>query len=224
MTRTCCALLAVFPVLALEARADWAVGTSYQLSFINFPVDGAITTTLDQTTKTVNTNLTVKETIYADGPNSAWIDFYFSTIDGTPIASNLSGTWRIDINGVQTTEPAMTTGYYVYWTVDGTPVSPLSGFGGFTSIAPIPTDPDAGNAFVNMIPPEGPKSSFDYFAFLAPYNYLGSSGASILEVNGFHAAIRVNFREPDPVPSPSAAALGVIGTAMVGLRRRTGTA
>ena len=99
--------LAVLLLLAAahDAHAGWLIGSSYQLDFTNFPVDSSTTATLDLTTKTVNTNLTVTEQIFQDGPNSQWIDFNFKTIDGGPLASNLNSNWQININGVEVAPP-----------------------------------------------------------------------------------------------------------------------
>src|ERR1700735_1174902 len=93
--------------MAHEARAGWLVGSSYQLDFINFPVTSSTTATLDLTTKVVNTDLTVGEQIFQDGPSSQWIDFNFKTIDGGPLASNLNANWQININGVDVAAPSL---------------------------------------------------------------------------------------------------------------------
>lgn len=207
---------------AHEARADWLVGSSYQLDFTNFPVNASTTATLDLTTKTVNSNLTVVEKIFQDGPNSQWVDFNFESINGGPLASNFNSTWRIDVTGVDVAAPAMGSGFYFYWTIDGAPVSPIFPFSGLTSIAPIPTAPLDGPAYVALgFPPFGPLDSFDAFAFISPYSFISAGGMDPNKVNGFHVGIRET--NVPSVPEPSSLALaggGAVGLIGFALRRR----
>jgi PEP-CTERM motif len=210
---------------AQEARAGWLVGSSYQLDFINFPVDSSTTATLDLTTKTVNTNLTVTEQIFQDGPNSQWIDFNFKTIDGGPLASNINSNWQININGVEVAAPSLGSGFYFYWTVNDTPVAPIFPFGGFGNIAPIPTAPSLGSAYVNNgFPPYGPLDSFDAFASVSPYSFISSGGMDPATVNGFHVGIEET--NVQSVPEPASVALlgmGVPAILWYAWRRRSET-
>jgi hypothetical protein len=204
--------LAVLLLLASahDAHAGWLIGSSYQLDFTNFPVDSSTTATLDLTTKTVNTNLTVTEQIFPDGPNSQWIDFNFKTIDGGPLASNFGSNWQININGVEVAAPSLGSGFYFYWTVNDAPVASIVPFGSFGGVAPIPTDPSAGSAYVvDGFPPFGPQSSFDAFAFVSPYSFIGSGGMDPATANGFHVGIRETNAQS--VPEPTSLSLGGFG-------------
>ena len=131
------------------------------------------------------------EQIFQDGPNSQWIDFNFQSINGGPLASNFNSTWQISIDGVEVAQPALGSGFYFYWTVNGTPVTPIFPFGGFGSIAPIPTDPAEGR----------PTSTTDFHLTarsahsMRPRSshHIASSaqaGWTRRRFNGFHVGIR----------------------------------
>jgi hypothetical protein len=214
--------VAVMLLLAVahEARADWQVGSSYQLDFINFPVNSSTAATLDLTTKTVNSNLTVAETIFQEGPDSQWIDLNFESINGGPLASNFNSTWRIDVTGIDVNQPGMGTGFYFYWSVNGAPVAPIFPFGSLGNIAPIPTNPALGPAYVNDGFSFGPLNSFDASAFVSPYSFIGAGGMNPATVNGFHIGIReINAAVPEPssLALASVGGLGLVGSV---LRRR----
>lgn len=180
----------------VNAQAGWQVGSSYDIRLQNFPNAGVVNTsaTLDLTTKTVATNLSVKEFIFADGPNSTWLELDFETLDGGPLASSPDAHWQIDVTGIDTTAPALGSGFYYYWSVDGTPVSPIFAFGGFLNISTIPAGaPSSGPAYVNVgFPPFGPLTEFGTFAFVSPYSFARDGGIPIDTANGFHMGVRIN--------------------------------
>lgn len=206
---------------AMQAHAGFAIGSSYHVSLTNAPVNGSVDVTLDLTTKVVVPNLTVTETLYFEAPNSQWIDLYFETINGGPIAGNINASWQINVSGLDVTVPALGTGFYNYWTVNDVPVNPIFPFGAIGGVAPIPTNPGAGPAYTATgFPPYGPLSEFATFLFVNPYSFASNGGIPVSTANGFHMGVRI---QETGVPEPSTIAAAIGGMLLVAgaARRRT---
>ncbi|MFO0957165.1 MAG: PEP-CTERM sorting domain-containing protein [Isosphaeraceae bacterium] len=200
---------------AAPARADFLIGGTYQLELTNAPVTATTTQTLNLVAnKTVASNLMLTEKIYQDGPNAQWVEFNFRTIDGGPLAGNFNAGWQTYIRSIDLTGPGRFTDFYVYFSHDGTPFSPLNPFFG-VPIAPIPTNPSLGPAWVGSIPNPQPQTTIDLFTQVSPYSFLANSGVNINTANSYTIAGRVAA-----VPEPSSVALTGLGLAGLGLLGR----
>jgi PEP-CTERM motif len=201
---------------AIDVQAGYMVGSSYSINITNGP-NGNVNTnvTLDLTTKTISPNLTVTEKLFADGPDSQWIELDFRTLNGGPLAANFNGHWQFDIAGLDVDTPSLGSGFYFYWSINGTPDQTISPFGGIGGIIPIPTNPGAGPTYSAIGFPPFAAPDFGTFLFVNPYNFINAGGMNPSEVNGFHMGVRISNATPSGViPEPSSmlimAGLGLI--------------
>lgn len=210
-------------VISTEVHANVLVGSSYNVAIINGP-DGNLNTpvTLDLTTKLLSSNLTITEKLFADGPDSQWIELEFRTVNGGALAANLNGNWRFDVSGIDVDTPSLGSGFYYYWSDNGTPFSAINNFGGFGGIAPIPTNPSAGPAYTAIGFPPFSAPDFGAFAFVNPYNFISVGGMNPNTADGFHIGIRITNANPT-IPEPtslSVLSLGTLAMVSFGWRRR----
>lgn len=193
---------------------------SYSVTGTNFPIDFSSTVALDGTVKSLaGGRLEVFERITPIGPDSEWVEFVFSTPTGTPLADDFDSMWMIELIDVPTTETATVNFPFVYWTIDGAAVDPITPFTGFpfSVVSANPIDPLLGDVFGGPLdPPVGPADSFSPSIFALPYDLIASGGVDPLQANGFTLGFQVSS-----VPEPSSAIIlltGIVG--LVSYRRR----
>ncbi|HEX5325905.1 MAG TPA: PEP-CTERM sorting domain-containing protein [Acetobacteraceae bacterium] len=164
------------------------------------------------------------ETQVATGPNGEWDVWHMSTTGGGPLAGNINGFWRI-LMDYTLSQAVFFDGVANQWTVDGTPVSPLSNFGGICcAVASNPILPGAAyfNPGFNSPLPAGVQSNWQQL-FVTPYNFVSTGGIDPSAANGFNFALHFTLQNPVATPEPASLSLlsvGLMGLAGLGFCRR----
>lgn len=192
-----------------------SVGSTYNIGGTNFPTNfGPETVTLDLTPKLINGGqIRVTESIFPTANGGAWLDVYFERVNGGSLAGNINGAWDFYLNHLVMSQPVIFDATYKYWTVNGTAVSPINPFGGFTTVGPNPVNAGLGQAYLTTLN-FGPLSQFDFttLSFISPYSFISNGGMNPNTANGFHHGFHFS-----PVPEPTSlafagvASLGAIG-------------
>ncbi len=224
--------LAVFLLgLAPAARAAGIVPIGSSLSFGGNNLPGACTNTTcqDATTFGVPTlidggALLLTETQVADGPNAEWDEWSISTVGGGPLAGNINAFWQITMSYVLSA-PVIFDQVVDQWTLNGTPVSPLSNFGGICCASASNPSPVTGEAYYNFgfsgPLPAGTESGWNQI-FVSPYSFVSAGGIDPNAANGFNFALHFTLQNPTSTPEP--ASMVLMGSAFLGfavlLRRR----
>ena len=223
-------VVAIAIVLGFTAPGQASIifnGSSLSFGGTNLP--GACTDTTCQDATTFGTSsvlidggaLTLSENQVADGPNAEWDEWSISTVSGGPLAGDINGDWEITMN-YDLSAPVDFDQVVNQWTVNGTPVSPLSSIGGICCATASNPSPISGEAFYNsgFSAPlaAGVQSGWNQI-FVDPYNFVSSGGVDPSTANGFNFAL--HFTLENPVPEPGS--LGMLAGALVVvpfLRRR----
>ena len=134
--------------IASPAHAEFLnLGSTFQLAGTNAPNTFSETDTLTLGTTVVDggaLDLTLSTSAASGG--GEWIVFTLQTTPGLlRIADNLAADWAMAINNVPIVTPAVLTGFYLDWGIDGTLTSPTSSAGGNM---PIETNPVTGSGSV----------------------------------------------------------------------------
>ncbi len=222
-------VVALAGFMTLSAQAD-LVGPSVTFTLTNFPGATSITSTIGAPGITTVGDVQVFSVATPTAGGGEWVDFFFSTASGGPLAVNSNALWQIDAN-FTLTQAANFNGIEDQWTTGG--ASPPNGLGGtavpLASLTPsgfinVAGTGPIGDGYVNGYGTTGtPFSDLissgpqDFATFVSPYSFANTGGGIPTDANGFNIALHF-----DPVPLPPAVLLLGVGLLRLGgyMRRK----
>jgi PEP-CTERM motif len=211
------AALGMIVSMPASATSIFQIGSTYTVQADDFPGSYTATVTLDGTTQAIDNGLVdISATIIPVSANSAWIVFNFVNPTGGPLGGDPTQDFAVNIYNVLFTSPSTQSDYFVYFTQNGVPDSPLTSWSGFG----VETNPITGSGQVIYFPgagPEGPLAAGDVGIFINPYGADFQAGLSPGSDNDFHYAFLVTQTVPEPL-TLSLFGAGLAG--VVGMRRR----
>jgi PEP-CTERM motif len=214
------ATLAAAGLLASATRAQASIipqGSSLTFGGANLP--GGCTDTSCSDTVTFSSTpvsidggaLSLFETQVATGPNGEWDVWHLSTTSGGSLAGDVNASWNIVMD--YTLSAAVNFDQVVQqWTVNGTPVSPITNGIGSICCATATNPILPGAAYYNSgfkVPlSAGVRSDWQQI-FVDPYSLVSNGGIDPNGANGFNFAL--HFTLQTPVPEPSTWAMMIVG-------------
>ena len=204
---------------AAAATGIIAIGSPLTFGGTNAPDTYSATTTFSSTPVLVdNGAVKIWQTQTATSPTAEWDVFYMQTTNGGPLAGNINAYWDLQMN-YTLTAPAFFDGVVQQWTVNGTPVGPLTnGIGSICCAAatnPILPGYSYYNSGFSAPFPAGLFSNTDGGAlwkqiFVQPYSLVMNGGVNPNTANGFIFGLHFTLQPPLPtvMAAVSASAFG----------------
>ena len=224
------ALAAAVLLAATLAHADIIpIGSSLTFGGTNSPDTYSDTTTFGTTSLLDGGAVSLTTFEVATPGGGDWAVFEMSPTSGGPLANDTSSLWNIVID--YTLSEAVDFDQVVdQFTVNGTPVSPLSDFAGICCATATNPSPISGEAYYNSFLPSplsaGVQSNWQQI-FVSPYSFVAAGGVDPSTANGFNFALHFS---PQVVPEPAEVLPlflfltgGIAGLALQRRRRRRQT-
>ncbi len=169
--------------------------------------------------------LTLSTQQVATGPNGEWDVWNLSTTNGGPLAGDINAGWNLRMDYLLS-QPVIFDAVVDQWTVNGTPVSPLSNFGGICCALPSNPSPVSGEAYFasGFSGPlaAGVQTGWQQI-FVNPYNFVSAGGIDPSTANDFHFGLHFTLQTPVATPEPGSLLLlggGLFGLAFLRRRRQ----
>jgi hypothetical protein len=200
-------------VVAPSAHGDFIqLGGTYTVRGTNFPTNFSQSVTVSTAPTLINSGqLLHTVTVFPDGPDAEWVDFSFSRVGGGPLAGNINANWSFNIDNVPLTQTVEWDRAIIWFTVNGTAVSPISPFAGFQNVIPNPINPALGPVYSQTFTPSRIVNDIDEFAFVNPYSFISAGGMNPNTVNDLHVAVHLRALTPTVIPEPSSGLLAALG-------------
>jgi uncharacterized protein (TIGR03437 family) len=190
------------------------IGSTLIWNNTNAPDTFTSTTTFSSTPVLIDSGaVQVYETQVPTAANAEWDVFYLKTVDGGPLANDISALWQIVIE-YNITQPVIFDQVVQQWLVSGTPVSPLTnGIGTICcASAANPILPGASyyNSGFSVSLPAGEQTAWKQI-FVQPYSLVTNGGINPNTANEFYFALHFTL-QPTVVAAVSASAFGEFPT------------
>lgn len=188
------------------------IGSPLTFGGTNDPDTYSATTTFSSTPVLVdNGAVKIWQQQVATGTDSEWDLFYMQTVNGGPLANNLSGNWSVTLTYTLSV-PVFFDQVVNQWLVNGTPVNPISNFGTICCAAttnPILPGPAYYNSGFDGALAAGPETNWQQI-YVDPYSFANSGGIPTATANEFIFGLHFTKQPPAPV------ILGVISASAFG--------
>jgi uncharacterized protein (TIGR03437 family) len=205
------------PISSIPAPGIIPIGSSLTFGGTNAPDTYSATTTFGPTPVLVdNGAVKIWQNQVATGTDSEWDVFYMQTTNGGPLANNINAYWNILMNYVLSA-PVDFDAVVQQWTVNGTPVGPLTnGVGSICCAAatnPILPGYSYYNSGFSGALPAGTQTNWQQI-YVTPYSYIQSGGIDPNTANGFIFGLHFTLQPALPTVQAaiSASAYGAFPT------------
>lgn len=225
--RTAGCLLGSVLLVAGGARADIIpIGSTLTFGGTNAPgTTGTWSNTVSfGTTALVDNGLmTLTTSQVPTGPSGEWDVFSLSTVSGGPLVDDINDDWNI-VMDYDLSAPVYFDAVADEWTVNGTPVSPITNFSGIccaTDTNPILPNPAYYNSGFSGPLPAGVQTDWQQI-FADPYSLISDGGINPSTANDFEFALHFDLQTPVPEPRSLPILLVMLSVGVIGmvLRRR----